>query len=158
MLAYPLNFTAHRRAMLNLGPTLSQISQVMLQATAPAFLLGATASFIGILVTRLNVIIDRSRSIHGIKEGDPDRAHLRADLPRLKRRALLLQRALTFAVASAICTTFLILWAFAAAFLAFNHLLGAALVFMTSLFLFCAALLILAQEVRIGLVDLDHLP
>lgn len=146
------------RTVIGEAPTLSQLSQVMLQATAPAFLLGATGSFIGILVSRLNVIIDRSRSIHGIKEQDGERSLLRTDIPRLRRRAILLQRALAFAVASSVCTTLLIVWGFAVAFLGYRHELGAAMFFITSLCLFCGSLLTLAQEMRIGLIDLDHLP
>ncbi|WP_448146287.1 DUF2721 domain-containing protein [Labrys miyagiensis] len=130
----------------------------MLQATAPAFMLGATGSFIGILVGRLNVIIDRSRSIHGIKDKDEDRSPLKSDKPRLRKRAQLLQRALAFSVASAICTTLLIMWGFAVAVMGYDHEMGAALFFIASLLLFCASLLTLAREVRIGLVDLDHLP
>ena len=102
--------------MLPITPTLSQISTVMVHATAPAFLLGATGSFIGLLASRLNVIIDRSRSIHGIRDQENERIELKADIPRLKARAALLQRAISMAVASAICTTLLIVWGFCAAF------------------------------------------
>jgi len=139
-------------------PALSQISQVMSQATAPAFLLGATGSFIGILASRLNVIIDRSRSIHGVKDDEKERQRLKMDIPRLKERAELLQRSIGLAVASSICTTLLIVWGFAAAALNFNHEFGAALLFVLALLLFVAALVTLAREVRIGLVELDHLP
>jgi hypothetical protein len=144
--------------MIEETPTLSQLSQVMLHATAPAFLLGATGSFVGLLVARLNVIIDRSRSIHGIRDQDGDRLPLKSDIPRLKDRAKLLQRSISFAVASAISTTLLIVWSFAAAFLHLDHETGAALLFVVALVLFAIALVTLAREVRIGLVELDHLP
>jgi hypothetical protein len=144
--------------MLPDTPTFSQISQVIVHATAPAFLLGATGSFIGLLVSRLNVIIDRSRSIHGIKDDESERLRLKEDIPRLQVRAKLLHRAISIAVASAIFTTLLIVWGFVAAFLGYRHEVGAALLFIISLSLFTASLLTLAREVRIGLVDLDHLP
>jgi hypothetical protein len=143
--------------MMENVPTLSRISQVMLQATAPAFLLGATASFIGILLTRLGGIVDRSRAINAIKSDDRDRMKLKADLPRLRRRAALLHNAIGFAVASSICTTLLIVLGFGGAILGFDHELGAGLVFVASMIMFCAALLNLAGELRIGLIDLDHL-
>ena len=139
-------------------PTFSQISQVIVQATAPAFLLGATGGFIGLLASRLNAIIDRSRSIHNIKDQDEERLLLKSDIPRLKARARLLQGAISFAVASAIFTTVLIVWGFLSAFLGFSHEVGAALLFIVSLSLFAMALFTLAREVRIGLVELDHLP
>jgi hypothetical protein len=139
-------------------PTVSQISLVMVHATAPAFLLGATGSFVALLAARFNVIIDRSRAIHGIKDQDHERLALKADIPRLKARARLLQRAIAFGVASSICTTLLIAWSFGAAFIGFNHEAGAAALFVLSLFLFAVALMILAREVRMGLNELDHFP
>lgn len=144
--------------MIENALSVSQISQVMQQATAPAFLLGATGSFIGILASRLNVIIDRSRSVHGVKDGEQERLRLKTDIPRLKARAELLQRSIALAVASSIWTTLLIVWGFAAAVLSFNHELGAACLFVVALLFFVAALVALAKEVRIGLIELDHLP
>jgi len=144
--------------MIEDAPTLSQLSQVMLHATAPAFLLGATGSFVGLLVARLNVIIERSRSIHGIRDPDDDRLPLKTDIPRLKVRARLLQRSISLAIASAISTTMLIVWSFMAAFFNRDHEVGAALLFVSALTLFVAALIGLAREVSIGLVELDHQP
>jgi len=138
--------------------TLPQLSIVMVHATAPAFLLGATGSFIGLLAARLNVIIDRSRSIHSIGDENDTRQNLKVDIPRLKRRAKLLHQAITFAVASAICTTLLIVWSFAAAFVGVAHEAGAALLFIASLCMFAVALVALLREVKIGLIELDHLP
>lgn len=146
------------RMMIENTPTLSQLSQVMLHATAPAFLLGATGSFVGLLVARLNVIIERSRSIHGIRDPDDDRLPLKTDIPRLKVRAKLLQRSISLAIASAISTTLLIVWSFVAAFFNRDHEVGAALLFVAALIFFVAALIGLAREVSIGLVELDHLP
>ncbi len=144
--------------MIDNAPSLSQLSQVMLHATAPAFLLGATGSFVGLLVARLNVIIERSRSIHGIGDDEDRRLPLRSDIPRLKARARLLQRAISLAIASAISTTLLIGWSFVAAFFNRDHEVGAALLFLIAMALFVAALIVLAREVSIGLVEIDHLP
>jgi len=140
------------------SPTLSHLSQVMLHATAPAFLLGATASFVGLLVGRFNVLIDRSRSIHGISDDDEPRRVLKSDIPRLRARVRLLHRAISLAIASALCTTLLIVWSFAAAFLDQDHQVGAALFFIVAMVLFVGALVCLAREVSIGLIDIDHLP
>jgi hypothetical protein len=41
-------------------PSVSQLSNVISQAAAPAFMLGALAAFIAILISRLNRIIDRT--------------------------------------------------------------------------------------------------
>jgi hypothetical protein len=65
---------------------LSQMSQVISHATAPAFLLGAVAGFVSILIARMSGIIDRSRSLNMIADEDTPRAHLKSDIPRLKHR------------------------------------------------------------------------
>ena len=50
------------------------------------------AAFISVLISRINRVIDRSQFIHGIPENEPSRFLLKADLPRLKRGAALLNR------------------------------------------------------------------
>ena len=63
---------------------LSQLSQVISHATAPAFLLGAVAGFVSILITRMNGIIDRIRSLNSIADDNTTRARLKSDIPRLE--------------------------------------------------------------------------
>src|SRR3954466_8264192 len=64
-----------------------QLSQVIAHATAPSFLLGAVSGFVAVLMGRMNGIIDRIRAINAIPDDDQVRVYLKADLPRLKRRA-----------------------------------------------------------------------
>ena len=68
-------------------PSVTQLSQVIAQVTAPSFLLGAVAAFISVLIARMNRIIDRSQTLNAISDDDVSRASLKADIPRLKRRA-----------------------------------------------------------------------
>jgi hypothetical protein len=79
--------------MLTDTPTVSQLSHVISQAAAPAFLLGALAAFIAVLISRLNRVIDRTIVLNGISDDDSVRYRLKADLPRLMRRAAMLNRA-----------------------------------------------------------------
>jgi hypothetical protein len=58
---------------------LSQLSQVISHATAPAFLIGAVA-FVSILIARMNDIIDRIRSLNSIADDDTPRARLKSDI------------------------------------------------------------------------------
>jgi hypothetical protein len=74
-------------------PSVSQLSHVISQAAAPAFLLGALAAFIAVLISRLNRVIDRTIVLNAISEDDTFRCRLKADLPRLMRRAAMLNRA-----------------------------------------------------------------
>src|SRR5262249_51568527 len=55
-------------------PTSTQLSQVNAQVTAPAFLLGAVAAFISVLISRMNRIIDRSQALNAIGDDNPGRA------------------------------------------------------------------------------------
>lgn len=135
---------------------ITHLAQVISQATAPSFLLGAVSGFVAVLIGRLNGVIDRIRTINAIPEGDPARGRLRDDLPRLMRRAQLLNRAVYLAVGSALATSLLLIVAFVAALLQFRHEPGAALMFILALALMASALFMLAREVRIALTEYDH--
>jgi Protein of unknown function (DUF2721) len=88
--------------MLTDTPTISQLSHVISQAAAPAFLLGALAAFIAVLINRLNRIIDRTIVLNAIADDDAARSRLKVDLPRLMRRAAMLNRAIFWAVIASI--------------------------------------------------------
>jgi uncharacterized protein DUF2721 len=137
---------------------LGQLSQIISHATAPAFLLGAVAGFVSILIARMNGIIDRVRSLNMITDDDAARVHLRADIPRLKHRARLMNDAIYLAVGSGICTTLQVILAFASAFLGIRHELLFGVLFVVALGLLGAALFTFAREVRIALTEFDHLP
>ena len=134
----------------------AHLSEVISHATAPAFLLGAVAGFVAVLMGRMNGVIDRIRSVNAIPDADPDRSHLRSDLPRLKRRAKLMNEAIFLAVGSAICTTLLVISGFVSAFIGLRHEPGAAVLFVLALALMCASLVTLALEIRIALTEYDH--
>ena len=138
--------------------SVTQLSQVIAHVAAPAFLLGAVAGFISVLISRMNRIIDRSQALNAIGPDDPARAHLRADIPRLKRRAALLNNAIFFSTVSAIVTTILVIVAFASALYQIRHEYAVAILFVVALGFFATSLLNLARETRIALHDLDHYP
>src|SRR5450432_3851306 len=137
-------------------PDAGQLSQVMAQSTAPAFILGAVAGFTSILLGRMTNVLDRIRSLHEIADDDTDRAHLKTDIPRLRQRAKLLNSATHLALTSGICTAFLLVVGFATAYLGVRHEYGAGLLFAVAICLLGAALFKFAQEVRLGLSEADH--
>ena len=141
--------------MLPDTPSVGQLSQVITQAIAPAFLLGALAAFISLLILRMNRVVDRSQALNAIGDADSARAHLKADLPRLKKRSLLLNNAILFATMSAIFATSLVMLAFVSAFFNIEHERGVAALFVITLGFFTAALVNLARETRIALHELD---
>jgi cytochrome c biogenesis protein CcdA len=137
-------------------PSVSHLSQVIAQAVAPAFILGALAALMSVLVTRLNRVVDRSQALNAIGGDDPARARLKEDLPRLKRRAALLNNAVLFASISAIFVTLLVIVAFVSAFFEMEHERGIAVFFIVTLGFFAAALVNLARETRIALHEFDY--
>ena len=142
--------------MITDTPSVSQLSQVISQAAAPAFLLGALAAFIAVLINRLNRIVDRTVILNGIPGDDPVRSRLKADLPRLMRRTAMINRAIFWAVVASIAVTILIVVAFLTAFFQLQHERGVAIFFMISLGAFTISLVEFAREIRIALSEFDH--
>jgi len=142
--------------MLSDTPSITQLSQVIGQVTAPAFLLGAVAAFTSVLISRMNRIIDRSQTLNAIRDDDASKAHLKSDIPRLKRRAALLNSAILFSTVSAIITSLLVIVAFVCAFYNMPHEYAVALLFVVALGFFTVSLVYLAREARIALNELDH--
>jgi O-antigen/teichoic acid export membrane protein len=104
----------------------------------------------------MNRIIDRSQALNAISDDDASRTHLKTDIPRLKRRAALLNKAILFSTISAIVTSLLVIVAFVCAFYNLQHEYGVALLFVISLGFFTISLVNLAREVRIALHEYDH--
>jgi Protein of unknown function (DUF2721) len=102
-----------------------------------------------------SVIIDEF--LHRSNAGDePARVHLKSDLPRLKQRAVLLNRAILYASISAIFATVLVMVAFVSAFFGIQHERGMAVLFIVTLGFFAASLINLARETRIALHEFDY--
>ncbi|QIG49112.1 DUF2721 domain-containing protein [Nordella sp. HKS 07] len=136
--------------------TADHLAQVLSHVIAPSFLLGAVAGFVSIMFTRMTHILDRLRNLNAIPDQGDTRSPLKADIPRLGRRARLMNKAIFLSVCSGIVATLLIVLAFASAYVGIQHIWGAAILFMVSLLLLGAALVVFAIEVRIALADYDH--
>jgi hypothetical protein len=134
----------------------AQLSTIISHAIAPAFLLGAVAALVSILITRMTGITDRIRNLNQIADDDTARLWLKADIVRLKRREKLLNQALQLAVTSGICITILLFVGFMFAFLGYRHEPGAGVLFIVALCLLGGALFRFLQDVRISLSEHDH--
>lgn len=141
---------------LPLIPSVEQLSRIIGSVAAPAFLLGAVAAFISVLISRMNRVIDRSQFLHGIVEGEGEKAYLKEDIPRLKRRAALLNQSIFYSTVCAIITASLIIVAFVSAMLHMTHEYGVAILFIAALIFFVLSLINLARDTRIALSDFDH--
>lgn len=135
-------------------PSIEHLSTVISQVTGPAFLLAAEAQLLGVLVARMDRIVDRSRYLTAIDEEDA-LAYLKSEIPILKRRARLMHRAIYWGVASCIVTCVLVMLAFGAAFFSVRHELGAGLLFVLALTLFTAALVAFWREVKLGFSEFE---
>lgn len=136
--------------------SISQLSEVISHVVAPAFLIGAVASFVSILISRLDAVIARLRFINDVPPEGHAKSRLKADIPRLRLRAKLLQRALYLSIASGAVAAVLIINAFGAALLNRSHVWGTALLFVSSMVLLCASLFVFAMEVAKGLNEFDE--
>ena len=136
--------------------SVSQLSQVISQAAAPGFILAALAAFTSLLIARQNRIVDRTIVLNGISDDDPVKSRLKADLPRLLRRASMMNRAILWALISSIATSVLVIVSFASALLQIRHEFGVAILFIVALVAFTISLVEFAREVRIALNELDH--
>ena len=125
---------------------MDQLQLIISQAAAPAFILGAVASFLTVLLSHMGRIIDRVRAINGLADDDPRNSELKADLPRLRMRARILHRAIYWAIGSGVVTCLLMIAAFVSASLGIRHEPGAAILFMLSLALFTASLVSFARR------------
>ena len=137
-------------------PSVSQLSHVITQAAAPAFILAAVAAFTALLIARQNRIVDRTIVLNAISDDDSVKGRLKADLPRLMRRAAMMNRAILWSVISSIAITVLVIVAFASALLNIQHEVGVAVLFIVALLAFTISLVQFAREVRISLNEMDH--
>jgi hypothetical protein len=142
--------------MLPDTPSVSQLSHVISQAAAPAFLLGALAAFIAVLISRQNRIIDRSIYLNQIPDDDQMRCRLKVDLPRLVRRAAMINRAIFWSLMGSISISVVIVVGFVSAFFQIQHERGVAILFIIAVIAFIVSLVDFAREVRIALSEYDH--
>jgi hypothetical protein len=127
--------------------SVEHLSEIISHVVAPAFLLGAMASFVSILTTRMSVLQDRIREIGRMEGDDHVIGHVKIDIPHLRHRVKLLHSAFILTIASGVVTCILITGAFAVALLGYQHVGFAAVLFMISMCLLFAALVILSIEV-----------
>jgi hypothetical protein len=126
---------------------IDQLSAAITHATAPAFMLGAVAGFLSILIGRLERIVDKNRALRSSDSAAADPSG--AIAASFSRRMALLSRAIYFAVLSALATSALLIFAFVAALGGVSHARFVALAFAVSLALLMASLIELTREIRV---------
>lgn len=125
---------------------IDHLSVAISHATAPAFMLGAVAGFLSILMARLERVADKNRALRTSDAALDPSGEIAASLAR---RMELLSRAIFFAVLSALITAALLIAAFLAALLGIGHGQIVAAMFAAALALLMASLVELAREMRV---------
>jgi hypothetical protein len=131
---------------------IDHLGSVISHATAPAFMLGAVAAFLSILIQRMERLSDRIRALRADDSSGADPKE--ALLQTLERRVMLLGRAIYFGVLSALVTSALLIAAFASALLGIGHGTIVAIMFVVALGLLMTCLVNLAMEIRIQLATI----
>jgi hypothetical protein len=131
---------------LALVADIDHLSEAISHATAPAFMLGAVAAFLSILIARLERIADKNKALRSSDEHLDSSDKLAA---AFMRRMEILSRAIYLAVLSALATAALLILAFLAGLLGIGHGQIVALMFVLALTLLMAALVHLAREIRV---------
>jgi hypothetical protein len=132
--------------VLALVTDIDQLSVAISHATAPAFMLGAVAAFLSILIARLERIADKNKAL---RSSDTDLDPTGAVSASFLRRMELLSRAILLAVLSALLTAALLICAFLAALVGIGHGQIVAMMFTLALLLLMGSLLQLAREIRV---------
>ena len=134
---------------------IDQLGSAISHATAPAFMLGAVAGFLSILIARLERIVDRNRALRSADSGAVDPSVRDAIAASYDRRMLLLSRAIYFAVLSALITAALLIAAFLSALIEVGHGGTVALMFAVSLAMLIASLVELTREIRVYMATMS---
>ena len=128
--------------------SIEHLTQIISHVVAPAFTLGAVASFVSILVGRSQGVQQRIREL---KSTDAPAPAGKAEMVRLRQRGALLHRAVLLAMGSGAAAALLILLAFAAALVHVTHVWFAAGLFIVAMFLLLWSLLDFGREIKLGL-------
>ena len=105
---------------------------------------------------RLTDVMGRIRALNAIRDDDPDQAHLKADLIRLRRRAHYLSDGIHTALIGGLCATGLLAILFMSEFAGLEYAYGAGMLFLVATVLMGKALYRFAQEARLGISETDE--
>jgi len=136
-------------------PDAARLSKIFASAAAPTFFLGAVAGFVSLMSGRLAAVTERARNLNAIDENDPKRAHLKADLVRLRRRASFLHRGMVSALLGGICATVLLAVLFMTEFIGLQYAYGAGFLFVCATGFLGVALYHFMREAMIGYGEAD---
>jgi hypothetical protein len=132
-------------------PSVSAVAQVIQLAVAPVFLLTGVGATLGVLANRLARIIDRARVLEARRDSHGgDHTPLLADLHHLSERARLVYRAIALLVLAALLVGTVIISLFLGVFLGAELGGVIAMLFISAMLAFIAALMFFLREVFVA--------
>lgn len=136
--------------------TIYDISHVIQLSVAPVFLLTSIGTILGVLSTRLARIVDRARALNDRVEtaGEDRMPAIQAEMHTLAARRRLVNLAITFGTIAALLVCVSISAVFAGAMLKANIAVPVALLFITALAAFVAALVFFLREIFLAVRSL----
>ena len=127
------------------------VGQVIDLAIAPVFLLSAIGALLVVLTNRLARIIDRARVLEAQLTGTATGSTgLQGELDTLSRRAMLIHRAITLSVVTAVLVCAVIVALFMGAFVETDVSIMVALLFIGAMLSFLGGLLTLMRELFVA--------
>jgi hypothetical protein len=133
------------------------VGQVIQLAVAPVFLLSAIGALMVVLTNRLARVIDRARLLEAqlpaAAEGGPSPG-LQRELDTLSQRAMLVHRAITLCVVTAVLVCGVIVALFLGAFVEIDVSVMVALLFIGAMLAFVGGLLTLMRELFMATASL----
>jgi hypothetical protein len=106
--------------------------------------------------SRLLTVIGHIQDLNEISGEDHARAHLKAYIERLRRRASFLTSGINSALHGGVCATLLLAIMFTTGSLGFKHAYRAGLLFIIATAFLGLALIHFAQEARISITEYDE--
>ena len=131
--------------------SIEHLSQVISHVVAPAFLFTAVAGFASLLTDRLALVAARLKHLSGIQKTGTLSGDEMRDLAQLRKRAVTLNVAVLFSVASGASALIMIITGFTAALLSITHVWVAAVLFIASTFLLLCSLAAFTLDLRAAL-------
>jgi MFS family permease len=134
-------------------PPLATIQQAISLSLSPIFMLAGIGSLLNVLAGRLSRVVDRARAVealHPRSEGPEHDRHV-WELRLLDRRMTVINRALVFAVSSAVMTCVVVALLFVARLVRLHIGPTVAVTFILAMMFLIAALISFLIEVRMSL-------
>jgi hypothetical protein len=142
--------------MLQNGSQVSDLAHVIQLAVAPVFLLTGIGPTLGVLTNRLARVVDRARELERLHAESvrTEQADLHSQLATLKRRAQLINRAITLCTACALLVCLVIATLFVGALVGVNLATPIVVLFLVGMLALIGGFLTFLQEIFLATASL----